>query len=519
MKKTLSKLYQLQVLSDQLTSTNKKRQELNELREQNTLDYELLRTLLNKQNEGLYEATRLRDSIYRDLCDVAERISKIKERQVREQSRINYRVEVQLDRQLTSFQHAQHTKYRELNQLLWRIGEPLRHPSYLKAALEGHKDHMTLMDLEHTLQRSFAGYDLTHEAQAYEMTVSELLSAQCLKIVEQLKKVGGVVRYNQVLSISEAQCRDLTEGGFDALISEETKIMESPSAEADEKRAAREQVRHVQAYFTAALKSFAKLGDSRPKEYEVILRQAAQTTDEDRQALLEPLMPLSASGTPSEGHAPLCDQYKSDYAINPQGLLQVSQEKFDRLLGLRLRMDKVEELQERELHSEESKMSEKLTLQETLRAEIEPQVLNKFDRLLKARDFKAVAYIQRINERESSCSACRVTIPQGLRQTVRRQEKLSNCPSCQRLLVPFAHIDYIKEEVDPLLVSEEERIEMEERGEIGQIPACSNCEQQLYADKETKEVITPSADLSTFCPNCFSFIVPLQFQVNAHAES
>ena len=77
---------------------------------------------------------------------------------------------------------------------------------------------------------------------------------------------------------------------------------------ADEKRAAREQVRHVQAYFTAALKSFAKLGDSRPKEYEVILRQAAQTTDEDRQALLEPLMPLSASGTPSEGHAPLCDQ-------------------------------------------------------------------------------------------------------------------------------------------------------------------------------------------------------------------
>jgi hypothetical protein len=110
-----------------------------------------------------------------------------------------------------------------------------------------------------------------------------------------------------------------------------------------------------------------------------------------------------------------------------------------------------------------------------------------------------------------------VTIPQGLRQRVRRQNELCTCPSCQRILVPFAHIANIKEEVDPLLVSEEERIAMEERGELGTIPACSNCGGELYDDKEEKREVEPASDLSSFCPSCYSFLVPLQFRTIAES--
>ena len=511
-------LYQLQVLSDQLTSTNKKRQELVELRDQNTRDYEMLRQLLNQQNEGLQEASLLRDSVYHELYDVAQRITKVKSRQLEVQSKINYRVEVKLDRQLTSFQHTQHAKFRELNQLLWRIGEPLRHPTYLKAAFEGLEEHMRLMDAEHKLQRAFAGYDLTEEALAHDMTVSEYLGAQCLIAAEQLKKVGGVVRYNQLLSLSEASCRELTEGGFDALISEELKLMESPSAEQEARHEARDQVRHVQLHFTAACKSFSRLDEPRPKTYEATLREAATLSDQERQELLEPLLPLCLEGAPAKPMAPLCDQFKSDYTINPRGLLHVAQEKFDRLLALRHRMDRVEELQERELRTDEGHMAEKLGLQDALRKQLDPRYLGRFERLMKVRDFRAVASVHRINDSESSCSACLVTIPPSLRQQVRRQAELCTCPSCQRILVPYAHINQIKEEVDPLLVSEEERIAMEERGEIGTIPACSCCGNELKANPETGEPVTPNEELSVYCQACFSFLVPLQFEVTAQED-
>ena len=64
-------------------------------------------------------------------------------------------------------------------------------------------------------------------------------------------------------------------------------------------------------------------------------------------------------------------------------------------------------------------------------------------------------------------------------------------------------------------MSEEERIAMEERGELGTIPACSNCGSELYANKEERVGVEPADDLSSFCPSCFSFLVPLQFRMTA----
>jgi len=511
-------LYQLQVLSDQLTTTNKKRHELQELRDQNALDYETLLSLLNKQNESLREASELKEGVYSDMYRVAKLIADIKTRQARVQSRSDFRMEVQLDRQLTNYQNSLQVKFRELNQLLWRVGEPLRHPVYLKAALDGAEDIMRLLDAERELQLAFAGYDATEKAKQSEMSSQEWLASQCVEAADQLKKIGGMVRYNQVLRLSDASCKELTAGSFDALVEEELKVLESRSVEADEKREASERVRHVQSYFNASFKSYSKLGDDpRPKDYEERLRGAAEQDLEGMRASLESLIPLCVDGAPSNPLPSLSDQFKSDYSINPRGFLQVAQEKFDRLLGLRLKMDKVEELQERELKADESKMSEKLELQDTLRGQLDPRFLSKFTRLVDARDYRAVAHVHRISERESSCSACLVTIPQGLRQRVRRQNELCTCPSCQRILVPFAHIANIKEEVDPLLVSEEERIAMEERGELGTIPACSNCGGELYDDKEERREVEPASDLSSFCPGCYSFLVPLQFRTIAES--
>ena len=82
MRHTLSMLYQLQVLSDQLTTTNKKRNELQDLRDQNALDYETLLSLLNQQNESLREAAELKDGVYSDMYRVAKLISEIKTRPV-----------------------------------------------------------------------------------------------------------------------------------------------------------------------------------------------------------------------------------------------------------------------------------------------------------------------------------------------------------------------------------------------------------------------------------------------------
>lgn len=519
MRHTLSMLYQLQVLSDQLTTTNKKRHELQELRDQNAQDYETLLSLLNKQNESLREAAELKEGVYHDMYRVAKLISDIRTRQTRVQSRSDFRMEVQLDRQLTNYQNSLQIKFRELNQLLWRVGEPLRHPVYLKAALDGAEDIMRLLDAERELQLAFAGYDFAEKAKLNDKNPHEWLSVQCVEAANLLKKIGGTVRYNQVLRLNDATCKELTAGSFDALVEEELKVLESRSVEADEKREASERVRHVQSYFNASFKSFSKLSaDPRPKDYEEQLRAASKLNTEEIQVALEALLPLCVDGTPSNPLPSLSDQFKSDYTINPRGFLQVAQEKFDRLLGLRLKMDKVEELQERELRADESKMSEKLELQDSLRAQLDPRYLDRFTRLVEARDYRAVAHVHRISDRESSCSACLVTIPQGLRQKVRRREELCSCPSCQRILVPFAHIANIKEEVDPLLVSEEQRIAMEERGELGTIPACSNCGGELYDDKDEKREVQPAEDLSSFCPSCYSFLVPLQFRTLAESS-
>jgi len=156
------------------------------------------------------------------------------------------------------------------------------------------------------------------------------------------------------------------------------------------------------------------------------------------------------------------------------------------------------------------------------------QALKRFQRILIARDHYAVAYVKRpaarLNESfsyddEYFCSGCNVVVSKGLHQQVRRLNTVHNCDSCNRILVPFAHVVYEKEEVDPLLVSEEERIAMEERGDLGLIPACSNCGGELYEDKDAKIEITPSADFTTQCPSCHAFVVPLNLADNSDEPS
>ena len=62
-KETLSKLYRLQVLADQLMTTHKQADELKKLRDLNESDYQSLLRLLNQQQEGLNEALRLKQTI------------------------------------------------------------------------------------------------------------------------------------------------------------------------------------------------------------------------------------------------------------------------------------------------------------------------------------------------------------------------------------------------------------------------------------------------------------------------
>ena len=172
-------------------------------------------------------------------------------------------------------------------------------------------------------------------------------------------------------------------------------------------------------------------------------------------------------------------------------------------------MNKVEEFQGRELRTEEEKVSLKLTAQDQIKSKIAPKYLKRFERISQARNHIAVATIRRNHDGAAICSACQVVMSKSLQQRVRKLQDLQNCQSCSRILVPFAHIRYVKEEVDPLLVSEEERIAMEERGEIGLIPTCSNCESPLYKDKESKEELEIADDLSSLCEKCFSFLIAL----------
>ena len=205
------------------------------------------------------------------------------------------------------------------------------------------------------------------------------------------------------------------------------------------------------------------------------------------------------------GLSPVLAQKKKGKSKEPSG-------KEERLAELRVRMDKVEELQARELHTEETKLSAKLAVRDSICQKLEPKYLKLFERISSARDHSGVAYVKRSrgNLHESFCSGCKVVVSKSLNQRVRRMQTIEHCHSCRRILVPFAHISYVKEEVDPLLVTQEELIAMEERGELGLIPACSNCEGGLHTDDQKTE-IDINSDLTTHCPHCYSYLVPLSF--------
>ena len=81
MKDTLSKLYRLQVLADQLMTTHKQADELKKLRELNDYDYSRLHRLLNQQSAGLDEAIRLRTTIYREMASCCHEVARIKRAQ------------------------------------------------------------------------------------------------------------------------------------------------------------------------------------------------------------------------------------------------------------------------------------------------------------------------------------------------------------------------------------------------------------------------------------------------------
>jgi hypothetical protein len=528
-KDTLSKLYRLQVLADQLMTTHKQADELKKLRDLNESDYQSLLRLLNQQQEGLNEALRLKQTIYREMYNGCFEVGRIKKNQSKQTHKIDFRSEVQLDKQLTKYQNTLSVKFRELNQLLWQLGEPLHHPTYLQAHLSGSLEIYNVMEAERDLQLAFAGYDLSEKVQkSNEDTLEEYLQNQCKKASNLIKKMGGAGRYNTFLMISDAECARLVDEGCTNLIAEDQKLLESKLTPVEEKRILRDKIARIQVSFEANARSYTKLSSAepRPKNYDEVLFEASNLGYEEMKALLKPHLPFSVEGRPEINDKILTDRFDLDYAINHEGFLQVFQEKYDRLTNLRLKMNRVEELQERELRNEEAKVSDKNKLSTTIINELStnPQTrryYNKYRDISEKRDLLAVAYVKRPTDKldtpfsfkeEFFCSGCHVVISKGLHQIVRKMEEMKVCDSCNRILVPFAHVKQIKEEVDPLLVSEEERIAMEERGELGFIPACSNCERELYEDKETKEELIVVSDYSTKCPHCFLYIVPLSYE-------
>jgi predicted nucleic acid-binding Zn-ribbon protein len=503
-------LYQLQVLADLLRSTHKKRSELKKLKDQNDQDFHTLETLLLQQKSGLEEAVQLKYTVYKDMYRLSENIRRTREYQAEIQARIDYKREVALDKQMTSNRNTLQVKYKELNQLSWQIGEPLRHPSYLKALLNGQMELVELYDVERNLQMAFNGFDLSYELSQDQETLLDYLKRLSIRASVLLKKVGGVSKLNSFLKLSDADCKNLSEGIYENLTAEDEKFLAMKSAPAEEKRAARARIKRIKDGFTSGTRSFSKLSsDPRPKEYEEYLKEAALFDSiEDIKSKLNIHLPFSVDGN-SADIVRLSKRFTQDLAINENGSLHVFQEKLDRLEYIQIKMSKVEEFQGRELKTEEEKVSLKLTAQDHIKSKIEPKYLTRFERISQARNHIAVATIHRNHDGAGVCSACQVVMSKSLQQRVRKLQGLETCQSCQRILVPFAHIQYIKEEVDPLLVSEEERIAMEERGELGFIPACSNCENPLYKDKTSKEEIHVADDFTTRCDRCHAFLIAL----------
>lgn len=535
MKDTLSKLYRLQVLADQLMTTHKQADELKKLRELNDYDYSRLHRLLNQQSAGLDEAVRLRTTIYREMSSCCHEVARIRRVQSHQTKKIDFRNEVQLDKQLTKYQNTLTVKFKELNQLLWQLGEPLHHPTYLQAHLNGFLEIRDILEAERDLQLSFAGYDIVAKTLKTEESIEDYLKRRCAEAAINLKKIGGAGRFNTFMQLSEADCSSLTEDSYYGITIEDQKSLESKLTPVEEKRIIRDRIQRIQAYFDASSKSYIKIngGEVRPKNYDEVLAQASSLSYEEMKSLLKPLLPFTVAGRPEITEGLLTDQFDVDYAINPTGFIQVFQEKYDRLTSLRLRMDRVEELQERELKNEEAKVSDKENTRQEIINELKStpdgrRAYKNFERISSVKDLHAVAFVKRPPENlensfnydeEFFCSGCNVVISKGLHQQVRRLEKVQSCDSCNRILVPFTYVTYVKEEVDPLLVSEEDRIAMEERGEIGLIPACKNCESELYANKELKQELKPATDCSSYCPNCYSFIVPISLEDGDQSSS
>jgi hypothetical protein len=524
-KDTLSKLYRLQVLADQLMTTHKQADELKKLRELNEYDYQSLLRLLNQQQEGLNEALRLKMTIYREMYSCCHEVGRIKKVQSKQTNKIDFRNEVQLDKQLTKYQNTLSVKFRELNQLLWQLGEPIHHPTYLQAHLMGSMEIYNMLEIERDLQLSFAGYDISPKLKRTQESTEAYLQRRCIDAAGLVKKMGGVGRFNTFLMLSESECLRLVDDGYAGLIAEDQKTLESKLTPVEDKRILRDKILRIQTHFETSARSYTKLGstEARPKNYDEILLEASTLSYEEMKARLKSLIPFSAEGRPEFNDGLLTDQFDLDYAINHTGFLQVFQEKYDRLTNLRLRMNRVEELQERELRNEEAKVADKESMRQEIITELATnpktrRLYKTYDKIYEKRELVAVAYVKRptVNlgnsfnyNDEFFCSGCNVVISKGLHQQVRRLDKEYFCDSCNRILVPFTHITYVKEEVDPLLISEEERIDMEERGDLGHIPACSNCGDELYENKELRVEVTPSLSYSTPCMSCYSFIVPL----------
>ena len=236
MRNTLSKLYQLQVLADQLMTTHKRADELKKLRELNDSDYKSLHRLLNQQIAGLEEALRLKKTIYREMQGACREIARIKQAQNRQTKKIDFRSEVHLDKQLTKYQNTLSVKFRELNQLLWQLGEPLHHPTYLYAHTNGFQEILELIEIERDLQLVFAGYDISDKTAKSSETLVAYLQRRCTEGAALLKKIGGAVRYNAFLALSESECAQIAEDAFTGLIAEDKEVLEFKLTPVEEKR-------------------------------------------------------------------------------------------------------------------------------------------------------------------------------------------------------------------------------------------------------------------------------------------
>jgi hypothetical protein len=239
-----------------------------------------------------------------------------------------------------------------------------------------------LYDVERNLQMAFNGFDLSYELSQDQETLLDYLKRLSIRASVLLKKVGGVSKLNGFLKLSDADCKNLSEGIYENLTAEDENLLAMKSAPTEEKRAARARIKRIKDGFTSGTRSFSKLSsDPRPKEYEEYLKEAALFDSiEDIKSKLNIHLPFSVDGN-SADIVRLSKRFTQDLAINENGSLHVFQEKLDRLEYIQIKMSKVEEFQGRELKTEEEKVSLKLTAQDHIKSKIEPKYLTRFERI------------------------------------------------------------------------------------------------------------------------------------------